>query len=53
MGQVKRSHRNIHLETNEGGLDQVLVKHKSRLEQEKMVAAQQPDGCCTAQSQSQ
>ncbi|XP_027934851.1 uncharacterized protein LOC114190243 [Vigna unguiculata] len=42
-GQVKKSHRNIHLETNEGGLDQVLVKHKSRLEQEKMVAAQQPE----------
>ncbi|XP_020222534.1 uncharacterized protein LOC109805014 [Cajanus cajan] len=42
-GQVKRSHRNIHLETTEGGLDQVLVKHKSRLEREKMVAAQQPE----------
>ncbi|RZB43722.1 uncharacterized protein LOC114402237 [Glycine soja] len=34
---------NIHLETNEAGLDQVLVKHKSRLEQEKMVVSQQPD----------
>ncbi|TKY51017.1 hypothetical protein E2542_SST22524 [Spatholobus suberectus] len=33
---------NIYLETNEGGLDQVLVKHKSRLEREKIVAAQQP-----------
>jgi len=42
-GQVKRSHRNIHLETNEGGLDQVLVKHKSRLEKEKMVATKQPE----------
>ncbi|RDX95357.1 hypothetical protein CR513_22122, partial [Mucuna pruriens] len=42
-GQVKKSHRNIHLETNEGGLDQVLVKHKSRLEREKMVAAEQPE----------
>ncbi|ESW15092.1 hypothetical protein PHAVU_007G043300 [Phaseolus vulgaris] len=42
-GQVKRSHRNNHLETNEGGLDQVLVKHKSRLEKEKMVATQQPE----------
>ncbi|KAJ1397302.1 hypothetical protein SESBI_31895 [Sesbania bispinosa] len=35
-GEVKRSHRNIPLETNgEGGLDQVLVKHKSRLERER------------------
>lgn len=40
--EVKRSHRNIHLETNEeGGLDQVLVKHKSKLEREKMVVAAQ------------
>ncbi|KAG2401340.1 uncharacterized protein HKW66_Vig0196240 [Vigna angularis] len=49
-GQVKRSHRNIHLETNEGGLDQVLVKHKSRLEQEKMVAAQQPETTSVSRS---
>ncbi|CAJ1977356.1 unnamed protein product [Sphenostylis stenocarpa] len=34
---------NIHLERNEGGLDQVLVKNKSRLEREKVVAAQQPE----------
>jgi hypothetical protein len=27
----------------EGGLDQILVKHKSRLEREKLTAAQQPD----------
>jgi hypothetical protein len=27
----------------EGGLDQILVKHKSRLEREKLAAAQQPD----------
>ncbi|KAJ1402865.1 hypothetical protein SESBI_27702 [Sesbania bispinosa] len=41
-GEVKRSHRNIPLETNkEGGLDQVLVKHKSRLEREKMAATAQ------------
>ncbi|CAL0300366.1 unnamed protein product [Lupinus luteus] len=33
---------NIHSETNEeGGLDQVLLKHKSRLEREKMAAATQ------------
>ncbi|KAE9618666.1 hypothetical protein Lal_00047176 [Lupinus albus] len=33
---------NIHSETNEdGGLDQVLVKHKSRLEREKMAATAQ------------
>ncbi|XP_061373894.1 uncharacterized protein LOC133316188 [Gastrolobium bilobum] len=43
-GEVKRIHRNIHVETNEGGgLDQVLVKHKSRLEREKMVAAEKPE----------
>ncbi|XP_019429045.1 PREDICTED: uncharacterized protein LOC109336725 isoform X2 [Lupinus angustifolius] len=42
--EFKRSHRNITLETNEGGgLDQVLVKHKSRLEREKMAAAQQSE----------
>jgi len=43
-GEVKKSHRNDRLQTNEeggGGLDQVLVKHKSRLEREKMAAAAQ------------
>lgn len=43
-GEVKKSHKNSYLVTNEengGGLDQVLVKHKSRLEREKMAAAAQ------------
>ncbi|KAJ7967552.1 Myosin-2 heavy chain-like protein [Quillaja saponaria] len=41
---VKRSNRNMHSETNEGGgLDHILVKPKSRLEREKMAAAQHPE----------
>ncbi|KAK7269908.1 hypothetical protein RIF29_22709 [Crotalaria pallida] len=49
--EVKRSHRNIHLETTEGGgLDQVLVKHKSRLEREKMDAASQQSENSVSQS---
>ncbi|XP_059445793.1 uncharacterized protein LOC132177473 [Corylus avellana] len=37
--KVQQSHMN-----QEGGLDQILVKHKSILEREKLAAAQQPDG---------
>lgn len=41
--RVKRRDPNTLSDTNEGSLDQILVKHKSRLEKEKMAAAQQPD----------
>ncbi|KAI8532685.1 hypothetical protein RHMOL_Rhmol11G0232800 [Rhododendron molle] len=41
--RVKRRDPNTLSDTNEGSLDQILVKHKSRLEKEKLAAAQQPD----------
>ncbi|KAM5549644.1 hypothetical protein ABKV19_000863 [Rosa sericea] len=42
--EVKRSKAKLHSLVDEaGGLDQILVKHKSRLEKEKVAAAQQPE----------
>ena len=41
---MKSSETKVQSQMNqEGGLDQILVKHKSRLEREKLAAAQQPD----------
>ncbi|KAF7113437.1 hypothetical protein RHSIM_RhsimUnG0125900 [Rhododendron simsii] len=40
---LKRRDPNTESENTEGRLDQILVKHTSRLEKEKIAAAQQPD----------
>ncbi|KAM1650632.1 hypothetical protein ACFXTN_003314 [Malus domestica] len=42
--EVKRSYAKLHSRADEAcGSDQILVKHKSRLEREKDGAAQQPE----------
>ncbi|XP_058191156.1 uncharacterized protein LOC131308283 [Rhododendron vialii] len=41
--KLKRRDPNTESENTEGSLDQILVKHTSRLEKEKIAAAQQPD----------